>query len=155
MQSHHVYEVGNSGVLVHNTYTHISHFTGGPVILEGRVQGQIKLARGRTRFTPLRTNGEPMSAGLDHAIAGHFGGGNKQSQFTITVDELKRILQSPIVTNTKVVQHDVGAQAKWMREVDVGKIIGTTKAGHGGLPTQKIRIFTDEAANLISAFPIP
>lgn len=38
----------------------------------GRVQSRINIANGRTRFTPLRESGEPVSAGFEHVLEQHF-----------------------------------------------------------------------------------
>ena len=122
-----------------------------------RVQSRINLAKGPTRFTPRRKSGYPVSAGLDHVIKGHFGGNNAQSQFTITVDSLKNLLQSPKVVNTPIqaTQLYPGGPTMWMREVDVGYTIGTTRLADGGLSTSRLRVFTDDVGNLITTFPIP
>ncbi len=127
---------------------------------QSRVQSRINLAKGPTRFTPQRKSGYPVSAGLDHVIKGHFGGNNAhnaQSQFTLTVDSLKNLLQSPKVVNTPVqaIQLYPGGPTMWMREVDVGYTIGTTRLSEGGLSTRRLRVFTDDAGNLITTFPIP
>ena len=49
---------------------------------------RINLANGRTRFTPLRESGNPVSAGMHHVIDGHFNRSlsNSRSIFTISVE---------------------------------------------------------------------
>lgn len=41
-----------------------------------------------------------------------------------------------------------------MRTVDVGYPIGTTSLNEGGAPTSTMRVYTDRAGNLITAFPV-
>nr|WP_044235914.1 Ig-like domain-containing protein [Gimesia maris] len=156
VQVKHTYFVTDSGVLVHNGGTcHISPNTGRPVNLNGRIR-QIKPANGQTRFTPLRDNGNPVAAGMDHVKARHFpGSNNSQSKFTVSVDKLKEVLQSKIVRQAPLKQIGTGRQAMWSRDVDVKQIMGRTRAADGANPTSWIRIFVDEAGNLISTFPIP
>lgn len=43
---------------------------------------------------------------------------------------------------------------QFVRTVDVGRAIGTTTLKDGGAPTSVIRVFTDKAGNLITAFPV-
>ena len=137
-----------------NSAVHISPITGRPVSLSGRVR-QVKPANGPTRFTPLRQSGNPVAAGLDHVQARHFGGTNSQSQFSISVGELKTILQGPTVRNAPIRQIGTGRQAMFARDVDVGRIVGRTRVSDGANATSTIRVFVDEAGNLITTFPIP
>ena len=71
----------------------------------GRVKTRINIAKGRTKTTPLRKTGYPVSAGFEeHVIPGHFYRPleNSRSIFTITPDELKVILQSKRVVSSPV-----------------------------------------------------
>lgn len=43
--------------------------------------------------------------------------------------------------------------ATFMREVDVGFEVRTSALRNGGGPTTVLRVFTDEAGNLITAYP--
>jgi len=148
--------VVESGVRNAPTSTpHISAVTGRPVNLSGRVQGQINVANGRTRFTPLRQNGNPVSAGFDHVTSRHFNGANSSSQFTTSQSELKSVLQSRTVTQAPVTQVCKGAQAQFVRNVDVGKTVGRTRVADGAAQTSRLRVHVDEAGNLITAFPVP
>jgi len=115
----------------------------------GRVQSRINLANGRTDTTPLRDSGEPVSAGFDHMLQGHFNVplANNRSVFTITPDELKTILQSKPVVDSPVTSLGDG---HFVRTVDVGN----SRLNIGGGLTSKIKIFTDRAGNIISAYPI-
>lgn len=71
--------------------------------------------------------------------------------FTIAPDELKGILQSRSVVKSPVTALPDG---QFVRTVDVGRAIGTTTLEDGGAPTSVIRVFTDKAGNLITAFPV-
>ena len=118
-----------------------------------RVQSRVNIANGRTETTPLRDNGNPVSAGFDHVIDGHFNReiSNSRSVFTIAPDELKGILQSSSVVKSPVVALPDG---QFVRTVDVGRAIGTTTLKDGGVPTSVIKVFTDKAGNLITTFPV-
>ena len=119
-----------------------------------RVQSRINLANGPTRFTPLRESGQPVSAGFQHIIEQHFNRplANNRSIFSVTPDELKVILQSPQVVSSPV---SVGGNGMFVRIADAGKIIGNTSLRFGGKETSWIKIFTDCAGNIITAFPVP
>nr|WP_328803393.1 hemagglutinin repeat-containing protein [Pseudomonas triticifolii] len=121
--------------------------------IPGRVQSRVNIANGRTETTPLRDNGNPVSAGFDHVIDGHFNReiSNSRSVFTIAPDELKGILQSSSVVKSPVVALPDG---QFVRTVDVGRAIGTTTLKDGGIPTSVIKVFTDKAGNLITTFPV-
>jgi len=77
---------------------------------------------------------------------------NSRSIFSITPDELKRILQSSQVVHSPV--SPVG-NGMFVRNADAGQIIGNTALKFGGNETSWIRIFTDKAGNIITAFSIP
>ncbi|WP_296246870.1 filamentous hemagglutinin N-terminal domain-containing protein [Pseudomonas sp. UBA4194] len=119
----------------------------------GRVHSRVNIANGRTETTPVRENGNPVSAGFDHVIDGHFNReiSNSRSVFTIAPDELKAILQSSAVAKSPVVTLPDG---QFVRTVDVGRTIGTTTLKDGGVPTSVIKVFTDKAGNLITTFPV-
>ncbi len=121
--------------------------------IPSRVQSRVNIANGRTETTPLRDNGNPVSAGFDHVIDGHFNReiSNSRSVFTIAPDELKGILQSSSVVKSPVVALPDG---QFVRTVDVGRAIGTTTLKDGGVPTSVIKVFTDKAGNLITTFPV-
>ncbi|EJN27341.1 hypothetical protein PMI36_00613 [Pseudomonas sp. GM79] len=121
--------------------------------IPGRVQSRVNIANGRTETTPLRDNGNPVSAGFDHVLDGHFNRevSNSRSVFTISPDELKGILQSSSVVKSPVVALPDG---QFVRTVDVGRAIGTTTLKDGGVSTSVIKVFTDKAGNLITTFPV-
>ncbi|MFV0446819.1 MAG: hypothetical protein ACK5Q5_24875, partial [Planctomycetaceae bacterium] len=153
-QLDHTAVVARAKVVAPTTTPHISPITGRPVNLNGRIRN-LKPANGPTRFTPMRENGNSVSAGMEHVKSRHFGGSNTQSQFSITSDELKVVLQSDVVTHSPLRQIGTGRQAMWARDVQVGRTIGITRVADGGNPTSVIRVFVDEAGNLITTFPIP
>jgi RHS repeat-associated protein len=123
------------------------------VRVAGRVATRINLAKGATRFTPLRQTGEAVSAGWNHVLAGHFNRAvtNSRSVFSITPSELRALLQSKDVVQAPVMalKNDT-----FVRTVDVGYTIGTSALKNGGGATTMIKIFTDKAGNLITAFPL-
>ncbi|WP_238417933.1 DUF637 domain-containing protein [Pseudomonas syringae group genomosp. 3] len=121
--------------------------------IPGRVQSRINIANGRTETTPLRDKGNPVSAGFDHVLDGHFNReiSNSRSVFTISPDELKGVLQSSSAVKSPVVALPDG---QFVRTIDVGRAIGTTTLKDGGGPTSALKVFTDKAGNLITAFPV-
>ncbi|GEM49980.1 polymorphic toxin-type HINT domain-containing protein [Deinococcus cellulosilyticus] len=135
----HTFFVGTQGWLVHNCIA----------------QSRINLAKGPTRFTPIRNSGNPISAGWDHVVSGHFNRpvSNSRSVFTITEDELKAVLTSKQVVQSPITA-DATVAGQFIREVDVGFNIGLTTLKDGGVATSRMRIFTDSKGNLITAFPI-
>jgi hypothetical protein len=42
---------------------------------------------------------------------------------------------------------------QFRRVVDVGQVIGTSALRNGGGPTSVLEVYTDQAGNLITAFP--
>ncbi|MDN4068384.1 hypothetical protein QYF50_10830 [Paenibacillus vini] len=120
----------------------------------GTVQSRINIANGRTRFTPLRDTGEPVSAGFDHILEGHFNRplANSRSIFSIAPDKLKEILQSSDVVKSTVT--DIGG-GQFTRTVNVGEVVGNSALKYGGGETTWIKIFTDKAGNLITTYPVP
>lgn len=115
---------------------------------------RINLANGRTRFTPLRESGNPVSAGMQHVINGHFNRSlsNSRSIFTISVEDLKGILQRKSVIASPII--DLG-NGQYKRVVDVGEIIGNTALKYGGKPTSWIEIITYVKGNIITTYPVP
>ena len=143
--------VGGLGVLARfNKLRKLSRTA--PRNIPGRVQSRINIAKGQTRFTPLRKSGEPVSAGWEHVVQGHFNRPvtRSRSVFSITQDELKTILQSKQVINSPVTSISGG---QYVRTVDIGRTIGTSSLNRGGAATRTIKVFTDQAGNLITAYP--
>ncbi len=120
----------------------------------GVVQSRINIAEGRTRFTPLRKSGHPVSAGFDeHVLGGHFYRELSWSRsiFSITPSDLKSILKNKSTILSPVT--DMG-DGHFSRVVDVGKTIGNAQLKDGGGVTSRIRILTDKAGNLVTVYPV-
>jgi len=115
---------------------------------------RINLANGRTRFTPLRQSGKPVSAGMNHVIDQHFNRplANSRSIFSISVEHLKEILQRKDVISSPLT--DMGG-GQYKRIVDTGEIIGNTALKYGGNETSWIEIITDVKGNIITTYPVP
>jgi filamentous hemagglutinin len=118
----------------------------------GRVASRINLAGGPTRFTPVRLSGATVSSGWGHVLSGHFGraGSANRSVFTIGATDLRTLLQSPQVVGAPAILMPGG---QFRRVVDVGQVIGTSALRNGGGPTSVLEVYTDQAGNLITAFP--
>ncbi|AZQ93757.1 filamentous hemagglutinin family N-terminal domain protein [Moraxella catarrhalis] len=123
-------------------------------VVSGRsVASRINIANGRTAYTPLRSNGHPVSAGFDHVLEGHFNSplANNRSVFSITPDKLKRILSDKHTISSPVRQLDGG---QFERVVNTGRIVGKASLNQGGGDTTYIKILTDVKGNLITVYPI-
>ena len=123
-------------------------------VVSGRsVASRINIANGCTAYTPLRSNGHPVSAGFDHVLEGYFNSplANNRSVFSITPDELKRILSD---------KHTISSPVRWLdggqfeRVVNTGRIVGKASLNQGGGDTTYIKILTDVKGNLITVYPI-
>lgn len=115
---------------------------------------RINLSKGPTRFTPLRSStGQPVSAGWDHVIEGHFNRplANNRSIFDITQEELREILQSHTVIKASLEALEGG---QFVRIVDVKTVVGRASINQGGDDTTWIKVFTDVKGNLITVYPI-
>ncbi|WP_295229371.1 DUF6443 domain-containing protein [uncultured Chryseobacterium sp.] len=114
---------------------------------------RINIAKGITRFTPLRLSGKPVSAGWKHVVEGHFNRplANSRSVFSTTEEQLKSILQSKTVINSPITPLTGG---QFQRTVDTGQIIGNAALKDGGVATSWINIITDYKGNLITTYPI-
>lgn len=103
----------------------------------------------------MRDSGYPVSAGFeDHVLKEHFGRdlANSRSVFSITPDELKKILQSKQVVSSPVTSLGGG---QYLRTVDTGNVVGNVALKYGGGETTWINVFTDRAGNLITTYPVP
>ena len=122
--------------------------------IPGRVKSRINVANGRTRFTPLReSTGNPVSAGFNHVVEGHFNRplGNSRSIFSITEEQLKNLLNSKQVINSPITPIKGG---QFVRTVDVGENIGNVGLREGGGTTSSLQVITDKAGNLITTYPV-
>jgi len=103
----------------------------------GRVQSRINLS----------------NEGMDHLEARHLSGKDNASQFTISSDEVRSLLQSKTVVNTPVTKIiSSGEESAYVREVNVGRTIGTDKF-NSFKPTSTMTVITDKFGDLQSAFP--
>ncbi|WP_447944818.1 hemagglutinin repeat-containing protein [Stenotrophomonas indicatrix] len=125
----------------------------GVLVERGVVKSRVNLANGRTRTTPLRESGAPVSAGFEHVLDGHFNRPPtaNRSVFDISPNDLKAILQSKVVVQSPVYEIPGG---QYIRVVDVGKEVGVSSLKDGGARTSFIKVFTDKAGNLITAYPV-
>lgn len=60
------------------------------------MQSRVNIANGRTETTPLRDNGNPVSAGFDHVLDGHFNREISNSRSVFSSDEapLREVLEA-------------------------------------------------------------
>ncbi|EHN0477000.1 T7SS effector LXG polymorphic toxin [Listeria monocytogenes] len=115
----------------------------------GIAQSRINIANGPTRFS------SSDNAGFNHIVDRHFNPNRNAGQFTISQDKLKNILSSKETVEIEV-KEIPGNQFE--RIINIGETTGTIKPSipeNGGKPTNYIRILTDKAGNLITAYPIP
>ncbi|WP_247740963.1 hypothetical protein [Cohnella sp. LGH] len=116
-----------------------------------RVQSRINLRNGTAE----------EGAGFNHVLDRHFNPSKNASQFTITPDELKGILQSKEVVSTpvsrvlysdiKLADGTIEKQARYVREVTLDSNIGIDK--FSGSPTNIMTVLTDKYGNLVTATP--
>jgi RHS repeat-associated protein len=105
--------------------------------IPGRVQSRINL----------------KDSGWKHVLNEHLNSAKNKSQLTISSDELRVLLQSNNVVKSPIVktlQSNDGI--RYIREVDVGKYIGSDKFNDFNL-TSIMTVMTDEYGNLITATP--
>ena len=111
----------------------------------GRIQSRINIREG---------DGTGKSPGLANAWRKH-GDTSKpnKSQFTISKDELKIMLQNKAVVQASIrVDPHSGS---YVREVDLGKTVGRLPVKGGLEETSKITILTDQHGNLVNVYPGP
>jgi len=127
--------------------------TEGFVIKPEQVKGSNVLEmRGDYRINIRKGSGK-KGTGIEYAWRRHGTNGNpiNKSIFTISRTDAeallqqKDVIQSPAIFDTK--------SGNYIRQVDVGKIIGQTPLKQGGHQTSVITVITDEAGNLINYFP--
>lgn len=103
----------------------------------GRVQSRINLT----------------NEGLDHIGDRHLDPAVNASQFTIGKSDLTDLLQSPSTVSTPVTRTiQSGGNINYIREVNVGQVVGTDKF-NGYQPTSVMTVITDKYGNLVTAFP--
>ena len=88
-----------------------------------------------------------------HVINEHFNPAKNKSQFTVSQDELRSLLNNKSVVNSPVVGTlNVGDKLQYVREVNIGYNIGIDKFSSNS-PTSIMTILTDSKGNLITATP--
>ena len=126
--------------------------TEGIVIKPMQMKGSNVLEmRGDYRINVRKGSGK-TSTGMEYAWRRH-GNGNpiNKSQFSIPRTEVEAILQRKDVIQSKAVKDP--NSGNYIRQVDVGEIIGRTPLQKGGHQTSVMTIITDEAGNLVNVFP--
>jgi hypothetical protein len=116
----------------------------------------------KSRINLRNGDGTSKKPGLEWAWRKHGSAGNQnKSQFTISKEELKIILQDKKLVQSPVgmIEHCQGLEPKrrlFVREVDTGKIIGNLRAKDGSIqPTKLITVITDYRGSLNSTYPGP
>lgn len=113
------------------------------LVVPGRVQSRVN----------LRTGSHAEGAGWAHLTARHYNPEINASQFSITQDDLRTLLQSSTVVQTPVARTlNSGSRLVYLREVNVGVDIGTDKF-NGFQPTSVMTVLTDRYGNLVTATP--
>lgn len=86
-------------------------------------------------------------------IVRHFNKSINASQFTISQNELRTLLQSEKVVKTSVTQVLESKDGlRYVREINVGKYIGLDKYNNFK-PTSIMTVLTDKYGNLVTASP--
>jgi len=133
-----------------------------PGKVPGRVQSRINMAEKPTRFHPEVAAGKPMKdvkAGMNHLREGHVGGTKTDSQFLVEPESVltnKSVIKTearPLPMKGKKGMPDVGMT--YARNAETGTAIGRTQASDGGRLTNAVRVQTDAAGNVITAYPVP
>jgi hypothetical protein len=124
----------------------------------GKIEGMPPLVQSRVN---LRNGSAAEGAGFNHVLDRHFNPSKNASQFSITPDELKGVLQSKEVVNTpvsrvlysdiKLADGTIEKQARYVREVTLDSNIGIDK--FSGSPTNIMTVLTDKYGNLVTTTP--
>ncbi|WP_276918296.1 hypothetical protein [Aneurinibacillus aneurinilyticus] len=124
----------------------------------GKVPGMPSIVQSRIN---LRNGSAAEGAGFNHVLDRHFNPSKNASQFTVTPNELKTILQSKEVVKTpvtRVLQAEIKLpdgttqiQARYVREVTLNSNIGIDK--FSGSPTNVMTVLTDKYGNLVTTTP--
>lgn len=110
-----------------------------------RVQSRVNLKTGDQTASGKYING------WEHVVDRHFNPDVNASQFSISQNELRKLLQSSTVVKTpvtKVLESYDGL--RYVREINVGSIIGTDKF-NAFSPTTTMTVLSDGYGNLITA----
>jgi hypothetical protein len=140
----HTYYVGESGVLVHNVGKDdacLSKITNVP----GRVRSRINLIGCKTRG-----RGGVCEEGWDHIVKVHFRGPSNKSQFKISPESLRYLLQSQQVVGAPV---QALGKGRFKRQIDLGWEVGNSSAKRGSAGTNWLTVYSDEFGNILTAHP--
>ena len=127
--------------LVNKAKSLVSSLTTSPAKSLPGVPGRVK-----TRINLKKT-------GWQHILDRHFNPKKNASQFTISPNELKSLLQSKNVVNTPITKTLQSADGtRYAREVNVGKNIGLDKFSDMQ-PTSTMTVLSDRYGNIVTATP--
>ena len=101
----------------------------------------------------VRNGDGSKGSGLNYAWRRHGPTSTPQNKsiFSISMDELKLLLQRKDVVQSPAIKSSTSGN--YIRQIDVGKIIGNIPVQKGGQSTSVLTIITDEAGNLVNTFP--
>ncbi len=123
----------------------------------GTAQSRINLSK--DTWDPTSSTDSEFK-GLDYALNKHGHGatsGDNKSKFSISNQSVKDLLQRADVVSTPVYnQYGFDGEivdSKFIRQVDVGEIIGVTPAPSGLSNTSILTIITNERGDIINVFP--
>ncbi|AIL12860.1 hypothetical protein IM40_03990 [Candidatus Paracaedimonas acanthamoebae] len=117
-----------------------------------RAQSRINIIEG-TGKPNKRVEGE-TKPGIDKVWRKHMNlDKTNKSQFTIPKEEVRSILSDKKTIETPITK--IVESGRYVREVDVGTIIGKLPSQHGSNTTSIITILTDAEGNLVNVFPGP
>ncbi|CFQ58312.1 filamentous hemagglutinin outer membrane protein [Yersinia aleksiciae] len=124
-------------------------------LVRGQKRGGTKVAPNTFGITQSRINlmkGDKR-AGWEHVVERHFSGKTNASQFSISQQELRAILQDKSSVQTPISRTIPSNESpRYERVIDVGKPIGFDKFS-GGVSTSIMTVLTDKHGNLITATP--
>ena len=123
-----------------------------PTSNPGTAQSRVNVAH--------KTMDNGHERGFDYAMSKH--GANAaipgKSQYTISDDEVRQLLQSEQVVKAPVSNPSIDEKIyedRFVRQVDTGRIIGVDRNEKNPTPTSMITVITDRQGNLINTFPGP
>ncbi len=146
-------DIGSSFILSKTAISPVFGRTTAVVENGGANTGSSNTAQGAAASRiNLRTGDENITgSGLEYAWKKHGGAwGDNKSAFTISKDELKVILQDPLVVSTTA--YKSATSGNYVRTVDMSRPIGID-AKIGGQPTNFLTVITDSKGNLVNTFP--
>ena len=105
-----------------------------------------------TRINIRKGDPGKVGSGLLYALRNHGGSGPAgKSQFSIPAAEIIALLRRPDVIRSPA--RSSPGSPNFIREVDVGRVIGHLPLNRGGRPTQIITVLTDRLGSLANIFP--